>query len=160
YLNLVPFGGNIQGVGAASLIYFGKTPDRATLGEALTLAVIPQRPAHRAGRGAQDDGVLAARSALGRQWLRHNGNTAEARRQIALPIVARRQPDLPWQAPHLVDAMIANRIALHGRLDTTIDSGLQRLVETQIQRHLKRAGDRGIRNAAALLVDARDMSVK
>ena len=46
----MPFGGNIQGVGAASRIYFGKPPDRVTLGEALTLAVIPQRPASRAGR--------------------------------------------------------------------------------------------------------------
>ena len=45
YLNVVPFGGNIQGVGAASRIYFGKAPDRVSLGEALTLAVIPQRPA-------------------------------------------------------------------------------------------------------------------
>src|SRR5258705_10122007 len=50
YLNLVPFGGNIQGVGAASRIYFGKPPDRLSLGEALTLAVIPQSPADRAGR--------------------------------------------------------------------------------------------------------------
>src|SRR5439155_9908838 len=50
YLNVVPFGGNLQGVGAASRIYFGKAPDRVTLGEALTLAVIPQRPAIRAGR--------------------------------------------------------------------------------------------------------------
>ena len=71
-------------------MYFGKTPDRVTLGEALTLAVIPQRPAHRAGRSARDDGVLAARAALGRQWLRRHGDTADARRQIALPIVARR----------------------------------------------------------------------
>src|SRR5260370_4351117 len=50
YLNLVPFGGNIRGVGAASLLYFGKPPDRVTLREALTLAVIPQRPARPAGR--------------------------------------------------------------------------------------------------------------
>jgi len=160
YLNLVPFGGNIQGVGAASLMYFGKTPDRVTLGEALTLAVVPQRPAHRAGRHGRDDGVLAARAALGRQWLLHHGDTSDARRQIALPIVARRQGDLPWRAPHLVDAMVANRVARGGRLDTTIDAGLQRIVETQIARHLTRAGERGIRNAAALLVDTRDMSVK
>ena len=51
YLNVVPFGGNIQGVGAASRVYFGKSPDRVTLGESLTLAVIPQRPAGRAGQG-------------------------------------------------------------------------------------------------------------
>ena len=54
YLNLAPFGGNIQGVGAASRIYFGKPPDRLTLGEALTLAVIPQRPSSRAGRSVSE----------------------------------------------------------------------------------------------------------
>jgi len=160
YLNLVPFGGNIRGVGAASLMYFGKPPNRVTLGEALTLAVIPQRPSHRAGRSAPEGNVLSARAALGRQWLRRHGDTAAAARQIDLPIVAQRQTDLPWQAPHLVDAVLANRIARAGRLDTTIDAGLQRVIETQLRRHLKQFGDRGIRNAAALLVDARDMSVK
>src|SRR5205823_657371 len=34
YLNVAPFGGNVQGVGAASRIYFGKSPDRVTLAEA------------------------------------------------------------------------------------------------------------------------------
>jgi penicillin-binding protein 1C len=48
YLSLAPFGGNIEGVGAASRIYFGKPPARVNLGEALTLAVIPQRPSVRA----------------------------------------------------------------------------------------------------------------
>src|SRR5207247_8113914 len=70
------------------------------------------------------------------------------------------QADLPWHAPHLVDALLANRATPSGRLDTTIDAGLQRVVETQIQRHLKQFGDRGIRNAVSLLVDTRDMSVK
>ena len=37
-----------------------------------------------------------------------------------------------------------------GRIDTTIDAGLQRLVERQIQRYLQQHGDRGIRNASAL----------
>ena len=32
YLNLAPFGGNIQGVGAASRIYFGKPPTKSILG--------------------------------------------------------------------------------------------------------------------------------
>ena len=56
YLNLAPFGGNIQGVGAASRIYFGKAPDRVTLGEALTLAVIPQRPARAPGARCRKPG--------------------------------------------------------------------------------------------------------
>jgi len=64
YLNLVPFGGNLQGVGAASRMYFGKPPNRLTPGEALTLAVIPQRPASRVGRSPSDERLLAARTQL------------------------------------------------------------------------------------------------
>ena len=160
YLNVVPFGGNIQGVGAASRIYFGKSPDRLSLGEALTLAVIPQRPANRAGRSASEASLLTARAQLGRTWLTHHGNNPADRRQLALPIVARPQFAMPQLAPHLVDAVLASHAGRAGPIDTTIDTGLQRLVERQIQRYLNQYGDRGIRNAASLLVDTRDMSVK
>jgi penicillin-binding protein 1C len=47
YLNLVPYGRNIEGVGAASLIYFGQRAEELALPVALTLAVIPQSPARR-----------------------------------------------------------------------------------------------------------------
>ena len=160
YLNLVPFGGNIQGVGAASRIYFGKPPDRVSLGEALTLAVVPQRPASRAGRTVSDAGMLAARMRLGTRWLARHGDTIDDRRQIELPIVARPEYALPWQAPHFVDALLADRPPRAGRVDTTIDAGLQRLVERQIQRYMRQYGDLGIRNAASLVVDTRDMSVQ
>lgn len=172
YLNIVPFGANIQGVGAATQIYFGKAPDRVSLGEALTLAVIPQRPAARAGRGFSETGLLAARAQLGALWLKQNGGDEAARRQIALPIVARPRLAMPWQAPHFVDAVLAGqpsplrgygsagRNAGDGRVVTTIDAGLQRLVERQVQAHLEQYGDRGIHNMAALVVDTRDMAVK
>src|SRR5262249_30709120 len=48
YLNLVPYGRNVEGVGAASLIYFSKPARSLTTPEVLTLAVIPQSPARRA----------------------------------------------------------------------------------------------------------------
>lgn len=41
YLNTAPYGGNIEGAQAASLIYFHKSAQALTLPEALTLAVIP-----------------------------------------------------------------------------------------------------------------------
>ncbi len=162
YLNVVPFGGNIQGVGAASLVYFGKPPDRVTLGEALTLAVIPQHPAGRAGRHTYEAGVLAARARLGRLWLKRHGDSAADRRQVALPILAEPAFSMPWQAPHFIDAVLASPGARrdNGRIDTTIDAGLQRVLELQIRRYLAQRDDVGISNAAALLVDTRDMSVK
>jgi len=160
YLNVVPFGGNIQGVGAATRLYFGKPPERVSLGEALTLAVIPQRPASRAGRTSEQTGLLTARARLGSEWLKAHGGDDSTRRQVELPIVARQQFAMPLQAPHFVDALLAGRPAGTKRIDATIDGQLQRLVERQIQRHLKQFGDVGVHNAASLLVDTRDMSVK
>lgn len=45
YLNRIPFGGNIYGIGAASLYYFGLPADKLNLAEASLLCGIPQRPA-------------------------------------------------------------------------------------------------------------------
>jgi len=164
YLNVAPFGGNIQGVGAATRVYFDKPPSRVTLGEALTLAVVPQHPLRRAGRKASDASLLAARRELGRAWLVHYGHRDADRRQIDLPIVARAQTALPYQAPHFVDSLLMSTVRLKADptydIDTTIDASLQRLIEKRIAQYLTHAGDRGIRNVSALLVDWRDMSVK
>jgi penicillin-binding protein 1C len=170
YLNLAPFGSNIEGVGAASRIYFGKSPEHVTLAEALTLAVIPQHPATRAGRtdstdtldDSQETGMLAARSQLGALWLKTHASSEGIERQLDLEIVARRQFSMPQQAPHFVDALLSDQSvpANRPRIQTTLDAGLQRLVERQIRRYINQVGDRGIRNVAALLVDSRDMSVK
>jgi len=162
YLNVVPFGSNLQGVGAASRVYFGKSPDRITLGEALTLAVIPQHPASRGGRGASSDAVLGARTRLARVWLDVHRRDSDARRQVDLPIVARPRFGMPHEAPHFVDAVLMRGGAsLRGaRIDTTIDMRLQRVVERHVERYLAQYGDRGIHNMASLLVDTRDMSIK
>jgi penicillin-binding protein 1C len=170
YLNLAPFGSNIEGVGAASRIYFGKSPGHVTLAEALTLAVIPQHPATRAGRAdsadadndSQETGMLAARSQLGALWLKSHAASEGIERQLDLEIIARRQFSMPQQAPHFVDALLSDRSVAPNRprIETTLDAGLQRLVERQIQRYINQYGSRGIRNVAALLVDSRDMSVK
>jgi penicillin-binding protein 1C len=154
YLNLVPFGGNIQGAGAASRIYFGKPPGRLTVGEALTLAVIPQHPATRAGRTIHEAGLRDARQSLSTLWTASHGAPVDS----TLGTTA--QFAMPQLAPHFVDALLGERSGRTGRIDSTLDAGMQRLVERQIRRYLDQYGDRGIRNVSALLVDTRDMSVK
>ncbi len=44
YLSLLPFGGNIEGVKSASYIYFNRPPDKLSLAQSITLAVIPNAP--------------------------------------------------------------------------------------------------------------------
>src|SRR6185503_13227103 len=76
YLNYAPYGRNIEGVGAASLIYFDKPVAQLTLPEALALAVIPQDPSRRVHDAAPEeaDDVIgsrlhAARARLFARWL-------------------------------------------------------------------------------------------
>ncbi len=45
YLTLAPFGGNLEGVRAASLAYFDKEPEALDLSEAAVLVALPQSPA-------------------------------------------------------------------------------------------------------------------
>jgi penicillin-binding protein 1C len=53
YLNLAPYGGNLEGIRAASLAYFGKEPRRLTIAESALLVALPQAPeARRPDRSA------------------------------------------------------------------------------------------------------------
>ena len=58
YLSLAPYGGNLEGIRAASLAYFGKEPRRLTLAESALLVALPQSPELR----RPDRSVAAARS--------------------------------------------------------------------------------------------------
>src|SRR5262245_29716914 len=62
YLSLAPYGGNLEGVRAASFAYFGKEPRRLTLGEAAMLVGLPQSPEQR----RPDRSAAAARNARDR----------------------------------------------------------------------------------------------
>ena len=161
YLNLAPFGGNIQGAGAASRIYFGTAPDRIGVGEALTLAVIPQSPVARMGDGARQERLQRARRQLAAQWLAHHrAATGTERRQAESAIGAAPQFAMPHLAPHFVDSLLAERGRREPRIDTTLDSVVQRTVERQMGRYITEYGSRGIRNAAVLVVDSASMAVK
>ncbi|MEP7352683.1 MAG: penicillin-binding protein 1C [Acidobacteriota bacterium] len=159
YLNLVPFGGNVQGVGMASRMYFAKPSSQITLGEAITLAVIPQRPAARAGKGTRDL-LLSARTQLTKLWLDANHATDSERRQLELPVLPQEDVPVPMLAPHFTGSVLRANYGHPGKVETTLDAGLQRLVERQVAVYLNQFGDRGIRNMSVLLLDHRDMSVK
>jgi penicillin-binding protein 1C len=137
YLRLAPFGGNLEGVRAASLAYFGKEPNRLSLAEAALLVAIPQSPqARRPDRSPQ-----AARRArdhvLARMLSAGVVSQEDATRAIAEPLapvtLARRE--LPMLAPHLADAEVARdaaRIVHRLTLDHRAQAGLEALVRDYV----------------------------
>jgi penicillin-binding protein 1C len=127
YLTLAPYGGNLEGVRAASLAYFGKEPKKLTLAEAALLVALPQSPELRrpdrsadAARKARDR-VLDRIAAAGQI---PPDEIAYAKRD-AVPNARRPMPAL---APHAADQAVAAapKQKLH-RL--TIDAAFQKNLE-------------------------------
>jgi len=156
YLNLAPYGRNVEGVGAAGLIYFEAGAEHLGLGEALTLAVIPQSPARRTP-GEPSGALAAARAGLARRWLAAHPAERSDRAALSAPQATRALEALPFLAPHFVDGVLAS--GSDGTIVTTLDLHRQRLVERALRAHVDRRRAVGIDNAAALLVDRRSMEV-
>jgi penicillin-binding protein 1C len=127
YLSLAPYGGNLEGVRAASLAYFGKEPRRLTLGEAALLVALPQSPEQR----RPDRSVDAARSARDRVLDRVAAAGAvpldEVERAKHEPVPDGRKP-MPILAPHAADAAVA-AAPDRGIHRLTIDATLQKNLE-------------------------------
>lgn len=163
YLNVAPYGGNIEGVGAASLIYFHKRAHDLNLPEALALAVIPQNPRRRmaARNGASLPPELAdARERLWQAWRTSHPEDERFAADMALPLRPWSTAQLPFRAPHLTDALLRDGDGARGEIHSGVDLRLQTTLERAIRQYVDNNRGIGVRNASALLVDTQTMRVK
>jgi penicillin-binding protein 1C len=127
YLTLAPYGGNIEGVRAATLTWFGKEPRRLTTAEAALLVGLPQSPEAR----RPDRDAAAARRARDRVLARAREagviGPAEEEAARSEPVPTRRRP-FPILAAHLSERLVRARpgVGLHR---STLDGELQRRLE-------------------------------
>jgi penicillin-binding protein 1C len=150
YLNLAPYGRNVEGVGAASLIYFGLPVARLSVPQLMTLAVIPQNPRERRPEPAAPAGSAldAARNRLWVRWLA--GQPGDARFSAGMAAVpCRSSEQLPYLAPHLTDALLRE---MGGDVRVTLDLKQQRTLERILHTYVEGRSASGIRNAGALLL--------
>jgi len=152
YLNLAPYGRNIEGVGAASQIYFGKTAAHLTKPESISLCVIPQSPTRRALFANRDNQSL--NSAQSGWYDRAKINWQFSARSFS----PRAQTEHAFLAPHFVQQVVAAEKGRH-EIVTTLDLAKQQLIERRIADYIRINSSRGIQNAAALLIDTRSMDV-
>ncbi|MDU8929450.1 penicillin-binding protein 1C [Alisedimentitalea sp. MJ-SS2] len=127
YLTHAPYGGNLEGVRAATFAWFGKEPKRLTPAQAALLVALPQSPEMR----RPDRNWKAARAARNRVLARmYDGGVIgqEAYDTAVKEPVPRARRAFPALAPHLTDRVRASEpLAL--RHDLTLDAGVQRALE-------------------------------
>jgi penicillin-binding protein 1C len=151
YLNLAPYGRNVEGVGAASLVYFGAPVARLSVPQLMTLAVIPQNPRerHPNPNATASVALYDARRRLWLSWLAQE--PGDARFSADIEAVPSRSPEqLPFLAPHFTDALLRRA---DGDVRSTLDLRRQHTLERIVHEYIKGQSAVGIRNAGALLLE-------
>lgn len=156
YINKVPYGGNIEGVKAAALIYFNKSPEHLSLAELTALSVIPNRPSSLI-LGKNNAKIIMVRN----KWL---GRFAKEKLFSANEIndaleenISARKHSLSRFAPHF-----SNRIknVASFNIYTTIHLEQQMKCENIVQSYINTLRNRGIQNAAVLVIENETGNVK
>lgn len=135
YLALAPYGGNIEGVRAASLAYFGREPRRLSLAEAALLVALPQAPESRrpdrqpARAGRAREAVLVRLKEAGLF------GAPEVEFAMRAPIPARRLA-LPMRAAHAAEAARRERPAAHEHrlaIEASVQARLEELAGERVR---------------------------
>jgi penicillin-binding protein 1C len=151
YLNVVPYGGNIQGVKAASILYFKKNPDHLSLAEITALSVIPNRPSSLV-MGRNDDRIVEERNKWLRRWAKEKVFTEhEIEDALAEPLTATRGivpsylPQLSWKLKKRGGPIVHSTIQLNTQLK----------VEKLVRDYSRTLALKNIHNAAVIVIDNR-----
>jgi penicillin-binding protein 1C len=158
YLNVVPYGGNIEGVKAASLLYFKKNPDHLSLAEITALSIIPNKPGVLV-IGKNNESVVKERN----RWLRKFAaekvfTSKEIEDALAEPLTATRGV-IPHYIPHLSYRLRKNASRSTTTIHTNIDLNTQLKTEKMVEDYVRVQRLKNIRNAAVVIIDNRTHKV-
>ena len=158
YLNLVPYGSNIEGVKSAALLYFQQPPDYLSLAQTVTLAIIPNRPAGLV-LGRDNPAIVRERN----RWLRYFGQrhlfpAQDIADALAEPLDARRHA-APTLAPHLARRLVRAQPG-EALIHSTLQPASQARAEELARNYVRRLATLGITQAAVLVVRNRTRAVE
>nr|WP_088238213.1 peptidoglycan glycosyltransferase PbpC [Kosakonia oryzendophytica] len=155
YLNRAPFGGTLQGVGAASWAYLGKPPAKLSYAEAALLAVLPQAPSRLRPDRWPERAQAARDKVLERMASQQVWPEVQVKESRQEPVwLAPRQ--MPQLAPLFARRMLGESRAL--KITTTLDATLQRQLEELALSVKTRLPLRS--SLAMIVVDHTDMKVR
>lgn len=158
YLNLVPYGSNIQGVKAAALLYFDKLPEQLSLAEITALSIIPNRP-NSLVIGKNNDLIVEQRN----KWLRRfEENEVFPEQDIKDAInetLNATRLDAPKSTPQFAWRM-HNQYPGLPEVYTALNVSTQREAEDVVQEYMRGLRLKGIHNSAVIIIDNKTEEVK
>ncbi len=151
YLTLAPYGGNLEGIRAASLAYFGKSPRKLTLSQSALLVALPQLPERRRPDRHPGQAKKARDRVLARMALASVIETPEIVRASSQAVPAKRYA-MPAHAAHLAGRLHRGNPDAK-QFETTLKRGIQASLEAVAKETAERVGTRV--SVAMILADGR-----
>lgn len=157
YLTLAPYGGNLEGVRAASLSYFGHEPESLTLGEQALLIALPQAPEARRPDRHPERALKARNLMLDKLAAKGAISAAQAEEAKSEPVVVKRFvfPALAW---HTAGRLAGAAKGLEATVVTTLDAPLQARLETLARQTATAQGPNS--SAAILVIEIKSRAVR
>jgi penicillin-binding protein 1C len=156
YLTLAPYGGNLEGVRAASLAYFGHEPETLTPGEQALLIALPQSPeARRPDR--HPEAARRARALVLQRLAKARLIGASDAEEAGADPLPRRAP-FPALAWHAAGELARRAEAGQASVTSTLDGALQARLQTLAAQTAAAQGPQT--TAAILVVEIRTRAVR
>jgi penicillin-binding protein 1C len=151
YFNMAPYGGNVEGIGAASRVYFGKEPRQLSIGEIAFLTTLPRQP-NRFDPLRDHARATRARDRVLRQLRDRGAFTAAQVAQAMRQPLPRARRKAPFVAPHFCDYAIAHAPG-RTRVFTTLDPRIQQAAEEQVRGRIASLRAWGVEQTALVVID-------
>ncbi|HWP90846.1 MAG TPA: penicillin-binding protein 1C [Thermodesulfobacteriota bacterium] len=158
YLNITPYGGNIEGIGAASYFYLGKDPRALSPADVALLTVLPRSPT------AYDPVVnpskaLGARNRVLMQLQKRGVFTASRVKEAMKESVPMRRRNAPFNAPHFTQ-FAWDKYRHKDRIETTLDLSIQKISEESARRRIEGLRGQGIDNLAIVVIENKERKLR
>ncbi len=157
YLNLLPYGNNIEGVKAASSIFFQQKTQNLSWSQMALLSIIHNRPTSLNPKNA-----VALKNARN-QWIlrwKNENYIPENEAQIAIhEDITIKKTSFPKNASHL-SLRLKNQFPNQTIIQSSINSNFQEKMELMVKNYIEAKKGAGISNAAVLVLDNETHKVK
>lgn len=156
YINLLPYGGNIEGVKAASYIYFDRPPSKLSISQSVILTIVPNDPNDLRPDRKNEDLIKNRDIWLVRMLDEGLIDTLEYENALIEKISGSRY-NIPSGAEHFSRRLVSSSTG--DEIYTYLDGGIQQKIELRLKNYVSSINTKGIFNGAVLVVDNVNHSV-
>jgi penicillin-binding protein 1C len=151
YLNLVPYGSNIEGVKSASIIYFGKAPNHLSIAEITALSIIPNRPVSLKPVDNKDY-IIQERNKWLKRYLKSGLFKKESINDALEEPLETYRREVPKISPHIA-YRLKSEYPCKKIIRTNIDLEMQMKLQKIVSNYSRSIYFQNIKNATALVIE-------